>query len=541
MSRHKRSPFIVISSLLTGVLLWLAWPEQGFTPLIFIAWVPLLFAENNFSSRHKKGKGFRMFGNFFMALLIWNSLTTWWIYYASDVGSIVAIALNSFLMALVWQLFYVVKRKHSSAIGYTSLVIFWIAFEYLHLNWEISWPWLQLGNVFATHPAWVQWYEFTGTLGGSVWILVINLIIFQLLKNLWYKDLLLRIRKINVFLISFIIFGVLVSPLILSLYLYYQYEDKGEPINVVILQPNIDPYNEKFSGTGDDQLATILRLASTLIDSSTDYCIGPETAIPNGIREEQIETDKSVKTIQTVISNYPKLNMILGLTSFKSYYDGDKIPLTARKSSEGDLYYDVFNSAMFLTGKEKPQLYHKSRLVPGVEKMPYPQIFGFLENYAIKLGGTSGSLGIQTNRTNFISNDGTKIAPAICYESIYGDFMSAYIRDTAQFISIITNDGWWGNTPGYSQHMNYARLLSIEFRKSVARSANTGISCFINQRGDVLQQSSWWTEDVLKETLLKNKTITFYAKHGDYIGFICAFLAITLILYLLFRRIIQWF
>ena len=541
MSRHKRSPFIVISSLLTGVLLWLAWPDRGFTPLIFIAWVPLLFAENNFSSRHKKGKGLRMFGNFFMALLIWNSLTTWWIYYASDVGSIVAIALNSFLMALVWQLFYVVKRKHSSAIGYTSLVIFWIAFEYLHLNWEISWPWLILGNVFATHPAWVQWYEFTGTLGGSVWILVINLIIFQLLKNLWHKDLLLRIRKINVFLISFIIFGVLVSPLILSLYRYYQYEDNGEPINVVILQPNIDPYNEKFNGSGDEQLATILRLASTLIDSSTDFCIGPETAIPIGIREEQIETDKSVKTIQAVISNYPKLNMILGLTSFKSYYEGDKIPLTARKSSEADIYYDVFNSAMLLSGKENIQLYHKSRLVPGVEKMPYPQIFGFLENYAINLGGTSGSLGIQTNRTNFISNDGTKIAPAICYESIYGDFMSAYIRDSAQFISIITNDGWWGNTPGYRQHMNYARLLSIQFRKSVARSANTGISCFINQRGDVLQQSSWWTEDVLKETLLKNKTITFYAKHGDYIGFICAFLTITLIIYLIFRRILNWF
>lgn len=541
MSRHKRSPFIVISSLLTGVLLWLAWPERGFTPLIFIAWVPLLFAEYNFFSIHRKSKGFRMFGNFFLALLTWNSLTTWWIYYASDVGSIVAIAVNSLFMAIVWQLFYVLKRKHGSAIGYISLVIFWIAFEYLHLNWEISWPWLTLGNVFATHPEWVQWYEFTGTLGGSVWILVINLIIFQLLKNLWYKDLLLRIRKINVFLISFIIFGLLASPLILSLYLYYNHSEKGEPVNVVVLQPNVDPYNEKFNGTGKEQLASMLRLASTVIDSSTDYCFGPETAIPEGIREEQIETDPSIKTIQAVISKYPKLNIILGLTSFKSYSEGDKIPLTARKSSESNMYYDVFNSAMLLTGNEFPQLYHKSRLVPGVEKMPYPKIFGFLENYAIKLGGTSGSLGTQTNRSNFIANDGTKIAPAICYESIYGDFMSGYIRDTAQFISILTNDGWWGNTPGYRQHLNYARLLSIEFRKSVARSANTGISCYINQRGDVLQQSLWWTEDALKGTLLKNKIITFYAKHGDYIGFACAFLAVTLIIYLIFRRMIHWF
>ncbi len=541
MSKHKRSTFILISSVLTGILLWLAWPERGFTPLIFIALVPLFFAEHNYTTIQKRKKGFRMFGNFFLALFIWNVLTTWWIYYASDVGSIVAIALNAFFMAIVWQLFFVVKRKHGSSVGYTFLVIFWIAFEYLHLNWEISWPWLTLGNVFATHPAWVQWYEYTGTLGGSVWVLIINMVIFQLLKNLWYKDLLLKIRKINVFLISFIIFGLIASPLILSLYLYYNHKDSGEPVNVVVLQPNIDPYHEKFKSSGKDQLASMLRLASTVIDSSTDFCIGPETALPDGIREEEIETHPYIEMIRTVTSRYPRLNMIMGLTSFKSYPEGEKIPITARKNENSSVYFDVFNAAMLITDQESVQLYHKSRLVPGVEKMPYPKIFGFLEDYAIKLGGTSGSLGIQTNRTNFYSNSRIKIAPAICYESIYGEFMSAYIRDTAEFISIITNDGWWGDTPGYRQHMNYARLRAVEFRKSIARSANTGISCFINQRGDIISQTGWWNEDALKGKLLVNKIITFYARHGDYIGFTCAFLAVTMILYLVFRRIIQWF
>lgn len=482
-----------------------------------------------------------MFGNFYIALFLWNLLTTWWIYFASDVGSVVAIALNAFFMAIVWQLFYIVKKRHGSSFGYTSLVIFWLAFEYLHLNWEISWPWLTLGNVFATHPAWVQWYEYTGVLGGSMWVLVVNMVIFQLLKNLWYKDLLLRIRKINVFLISFLIFGLTASPLILSLYLYYNNSDKGEPINIVLLQPNIDPYHEKFNSSGKDQLAAMLRLASTVVDSSTDFCIGPETALPDGIREEEIETHPYIRDIRNVTYRYPRLNFILGLTSFKSYKESDNIPLTARKSDNDNLYFDVFNAAMLLTDEEEVQLYHKSKLVPGVEKMPYPIIFGFLEDYAIKLGGTSGSLGTQTNRTNFYSNNRTKIAPAICYESIYGDFMSSYMRDTAEFISIITNDGWWGNTAGYRQHMNYARLRAVEFRKSIARSANTGISCFINQRGDIISQTSWWKEDALKGTILKNKIITFYARHGDFLGFACSFLAVTLILYLIFRRIIQWF
>src|SRR5207247_2436074 len=111
---------------------------------------------------------------------------------------------------------------------------------------------------------------------------------------------------------------------------------------------------------------------------------------------------------------------------------------------------------------------------------------------SIDLGGTSGSLGMQKERTVFktqstINNPQSAIfiAPAICYESIYGDFLSAYIRNGAEFIAVITNDGWWGDTPGYIQHENYARLAAIEFRRDIARSANTGISCFINQKGDI--------------------------------------------------------
>src|SRR5207253_1586153 len=151
------------------------------------------------------------------------------------------------------------------------------------------------------------------------------------------------------------------------------------------------------------------------------------------------------------------------------------------------------------------------------EKMPYPRIFGFLEKYAISLGGSSGSLGVENDRTVFQAQDKTIIATAICYESVYGGFLSRDMQQGAQLLFIITNDGWWANTPGYRQHMQYARLRAIEFRKSVARSANTGISCFINQRGDVLKKTEWWKPDAISEVLLKNKIKTFYARHGDYL------------------------
>lgn len=539
MRKVNSSLFLLSCSALSGILAWAAWPERGFVPLIFIAFVPLLWAEHLTSTGKIQRKGWRTLGNQFLAFLTWNALTTWWIWNATDYGSLVALAINSTLMTMVWQLFVLTKKRFGSFWGYVSLVLYWISFEYLHLNWDLSWPWLTLGNVFATKPEWIQWYEFTGVLGGSVWVLVINVMMFLVSKSIFTKDLLVKIRRINVMLLSSSALAFLFIPLLFSIYRYNHFQERGEKITVSIVQPNIDPYNEKFNGTGQDQLVKMLRLASTVIDSTTDYMLLPETALPDGIWEENFYSDPGIQFIKKYSARFPKLNVIAGLSSYKAFGPGEKISATARKFKDHNGYYDAYNSAIQININDTLQVYHKSRLVPGVEIMPYPRVFGFLEKYALELGGTSGSLGLQKNRSNFIGVDGTRVAPAICYESIYGDFMSAYIRNGAQFIAVITNDGWWGNTPGYRQHMNYARLLAVEFRKSVARSANTGVSCFINQRGDILQETNWWEEDALQRTLFKNNVRTFYARHGDYLGFLASFLSAALLLFMLSRKLVS--
>jgi apolipoprotein N-acyltransferase len=117
MTRRK-SPFIIGSCILSGILLWLSWPERGVTPVIFFAFVPLFFAEHTFYNIHKRRKHWRMFGNFYLTFLIWNVATTWWIYNASPFGSVLAFLANALLMAIVWQLYYLVKRSQGPAIGY---------------------------------------------------------------------------------------------------------------------------------------------------------------------------------------------------------------------------------------------------------------------------------------------------------------------------------------------------------------------------------------------------------------------------------------
>src|SRR3546814_10316997 len=133
------------------------------------------------------------------------------------------------------------------------------------------------------------------------------------------------------------------------------------------------------------------------------------------------------------------------------------------------------------------------------------------------MGGTSGTLGHEDEQTVFDRQNGIGVVPAMCYESVFGGFVCSFVHHGAQLIAVVTNDGWWKNTAGYKQHAAYARLRAIETRRSVARSANTGISMLIDQRGDVLSKTTWWTSDAIAGELKLNADDTFYVKHGNLI------------------------
>ena len=211
---------------------------------------------------------------------------------------------------------------------------------------------------------------------------------------------------------------------------------------------------------------------------------------------------------------------------------GETLSVSARKFSENNQFYDSYNAALQIDTTNTIQIYHKSQLVLGVEKMPFAGIFGFIKDLSIELGGTSGSLGTQEEPCVFNSNNNiAKVAPVICYESIFGEYVTKYINKNADLIFVITNDGWWGNTAGYRQHLSCSRIRAIETRRDIARSANTGISCFINQLGQIKQETKWWTPAAIKDTLLANNSITFYVKMGDYIGRISSVLTILLFVF----------
>jgi len=564
---RKRSYFL---ALLSGILFVLSWPPLGFPFILFIAFVPLLMIEHAFSSGQTTGKRATLFGLSYLTFFIWNVITTFWVCNASLSGGIMAIFSNSFIMAAVIWIFHIVKKRLLTAnlpvrqAGWALptvnwlFAIFWLGYEFFHHNWDLTWPWLGLGNAFASVPSCIQWYEYTGTCGGTLWVLAVNLMILGLFKSGRSEGVPSGLADSR-WKLAGIVFTI-ITPIIISVVMYRSYKENPDPINIVIVQPNIDPYSEKFDGMNfEEQLEKMLDLAAQKVDSSTDYLVCPETALTESMWENDMEGTVSIRRLKSFIKPFPKLKIVVGASTSYMYDKNEKLSVTARKFTQQDDYYDSFNTAMQIDSSDVIQVYHKSKLVPGVERMPYPAVFGFLEDLAIDLGGTAGSLGIQEEREVFkapprpsplgreavpkvlperqvelgsaASLGGASIAPVICYESIFGEFVNQYVHKGATSIFIITNDGWWGNTLGFEQHLIYGRLRAIETRRSIARSANTGISCFINQRGDILQRTGWWVPDVIKGSINSNSEETFYVRNGDIIWRVSFYVSMLVLIF----------
>jgi apolipoprotein N-acyltransferase len=527
---------LLLLSLLSGLLFSAAWPLNGWPGFIFLAFVPLLFISDHIEKNRADFHKFSIITYVYPAFLIWNLLTTYWVMNSTLFGGIAAMVFNSLFMTVVVLVYHLSKRNMYGKQAYFMLIFFWISWEYLHMNWDLTWPWLNLGNVFATYHEWVQWYEFTGALGGTFWVILVNILIYRAIVNFVCKARPRRAAIANTIAAIVMLFG----PIVLSYVIYASYQEKEHPYEVVVVQPNLDPYSEQYTLPPMEVIDRNLELIEQVWDTNTCFAICPESAIQEDIWERDLAYSKSLDKLQAFVLEHPNLNIVIGSSSYKKFLDGEELSPTARKFVDADKYYDAFNTAFLVEKRGVEQWSHKSKLTPGVERMPFPKYLKFLKSMAIDMGGTVGSLGIDEERVVFSTDcDSLKVGTVICYESIYGEFTGEFVRNGANLIFIITNDGWWGTTPGHRQHFIYAKLRAIECRRSIARSANTGISAFINQRGDIVEATNYWEPAVLKHKMNANWDYTFYVVFGDYLASIAMFFSVLFILIAISTSIVR--
>ena len=520
-------------SLISGLLLASSWPVNGITPLIFVSLIPLLFVEDIISKDKFAKKNLRLFFYSYVAFLTWNIATTWWIVYTTLPGAIFAIVVNSSFYSIIFLFYSRVKRKIDFKAGTLFLITFWISFEKFHLNWDLSWPWLNLGNVFSERINWIQWYEYTGVFGGSLWVLCSNFLLFHHFRNYSnFKDS----RRFYIRIIPRVF--LILSPILISLIVKPNI-NLGEKFKVLITQPKIDPWDARLSSSANnlDYFKIFKDLTYKELDSiKYDFVITPETYFSEGYGEnvDYFQFTNLHDSLFNFMKKYENTNLISGIQFYKLYQNENYKPSKSANFVRDKLWVDYYNSSINFSSRKGFQFNHKSKLVVGTEYMPFKS---FLEpiigTIMIDLGGTTVSQGTQHESERKLYEHSTKnlkTIPIVCYESIYGEYVANYVDLGANFITIITNDAWWGDTPGHRHLLSYARLRAIENRRYVVRSANSGVSAIINEIGEYKNILPFNEKGVISGNGYTIDKRTFYTRNGDYIARLSILISVLLLL-----------
>ena len=513
--------------LLSVVLLSAGWlGGSGFA--LLVALVPLLAISSSYGASARDWR--RMAGWAALTFLLWNAATVWWVWIATPIGPLAAAFFTTFWCMAAFMLYHYVSKRAPKGLAYAVLVAAWLAAEYLYTHSEvISFPWLTLGNGFSGVPWAVQWYEWTGVAGGSLWVLGSNIALFEALRS--------RTRRASVRTAA-----VMLLPVAVSAVMYLTYEPEEEKVRISVIQPNVDCY-DKFHGDTERQERNILDLLAQ-VPQDAQFVLLPETAVPGYYREPALAeypwgdaTEPGAfwtELADSLRSRLPNALLIAGANTIRSYPAGAQTE-TARPDRFGGGYYDVFNTAVGLDSAGRMQIHHKGKLVIGVENTP-TIVFDLMQFLVIDLGGVVGQIGMGQHGTAF-EHGGVRMGPAICYEGLYGDFFGDFVRRGAQFMAIVSNDGWWGDTPGYRHLFSISRLRAIEHRRAIARSANTGRSGFISPRGEVGETLGWEERGVLTARVPLCSARTFYTRYGDYLGRIAQYVTLLSVLYFVAYRV----
>ena len=505
---------------LTGILLGLSYPPMPTGVLAAFAFIPFFAA---FESVERYGQAFRYS---YIAFFVLNLITLYWTggfthakdWYLMAAGGMLLLVHPMFfsIPILAWMFF---RKQFGFNRALVAFPFIWLAFEYAHSATQIAFPWLLLGNTQTYDLAAIQFASVTGVYGISFWLLVLNIIGFTFYKK--------------VSTAQWGLFSIPAVAVVLALAVLYLapkiYGDRllstdgagaqAKPLRIGIIQPDIDPF-VKWEEEPEAQIGILERLTREVAHQHVDLVLWPETAIPFYIL--QPHNAMVFARVKQMVDSLG-VNLLTGVPDIVYYREGEAAPKSSKVAKSGERY-DTFNSSMLLKpNSDEIQKYPKHFLVPFAERVPFSEELSFLNAMQWNFGLGGWEIGKDTTvfRIGTQRNDSAQFSNLICYESIYPGYVASFVRKGAGFLTLITNDSWWGNTSGAYQHKQYGVLRAVENRRWVAQCANGGISCIIDPFGRILQSTALFTRGFTVAELQSNSEMTFYTLHGDWFAEMC--------------------
>lgn len=487
------------TSITAGTLLGLSFPPLSFPFLQFIAFI-LLF---RLAEMSRSGRELSLYA--WPAFLVWNLLGTYWLMMATVAAGIAAITANALLMLLPLLLIrryqlLTVNRWIAALLAAST----WTGYEFLHHHWELAWPWLSLANGWSTMTGLIQYISWTGHLAITFWVVLTSFLI--------YSYLITRNRKFLAVAVSLLLLAPLLS--LLSRVSWPEHPDP-EPYEVAVVQHNIDSYQPLGGyGSADEIITLLLNQTREVITDETRVVIWPENAVDTSLSNNSPHIDRIRNTLRAW-----NIELITGAGFIEYYEDIDQEPYIVRRLANGR-GYNVFNASIHISPDNPAiDIYKKGKLVPVVERLPYANFLKRLDIMEWVDWGVVTQYG-RGDRANPFRVDGKLTGGMICYDSVFPYWVGNFVRNGASFLTIVTNDGWWGASSGHIQHFAYARLRAIEYRRWVVRSANNGISGILSPDGEVMVETEYWTQTAFRHTIWPDDRLTFYARYGNWFNYL---------------------
>ncbi|NTV17713.1 MAG: apolipoprotein N-acyltransferase, partial [Chlorobiaceae bacterium] len=423
---------------------------------------------------------------------------------------------QAFFLTIPFFVFYAVKKMSGYRFALFSLPFLWVAWEWAYMQQDLSLGWLTFGNSQANLNHMIQYADVTGVWGISFWLVWFNVLAVVALSGS-LKD---ALRPV-------IIMALMIAvPLLYALVLFQRegmVPEKNLQLRVTLVQPDIDPYEKWGRYNSAEIMARYYRITGRAVrDNRPELVIWPETAIPFHILDTPYADDLQALRFALRQSN------------------------TALLSGFIDIVYkhnqpaETYNASMLIVpGNGAPQIYRKMRLVPFAERVPYVDYFPWLDNLTFSLVGIKGwGKGREASVMELSSSRHGKVVLAniICYESIFPGLVTEFVRKGARFLTLVTNDGWYGTSYGPYQHLAIGRFRCIENRRAMARCANTGLTVIIDKFGRTIAEIPWWQEQALTAEVPLASGLTFYTSHPDLLPKAASATSVVLFLFAFFRR-----
>jgi apolipoprotein N-acyltransferase len=392
----------------------------------------------------------------------------------------------------------------------------WVAQEWLRSVVFSGWGWNTLGTALHAQLVLIQIAEFTGIAGLSFMVAFTNVIAVATVRRFILET---QVKPMRPHFDLTLTMASIVGVMGFGVHALHVRRETT-PLNVALVQPNI-PREEKFTvefATKTFDRFTRLSRPALETNAHTDLLVWPESAMPGPVLGDEL----SHRFVMD-FSASAKTDLMLGTI------DQDET--------------HAYNAAMLISDAGAHlQIYRKVHLVPFGEYVPGRHTIPLLARVVGDQVPDDFAFGKEFTVFK-LTGDKAKIAPLICFEDTIGDLARQFVLAGANLLVNVTNDGWFLRSAGSRQHLANAVFRCVETRLPMVRAANTGVTCFINEFGNITQMlidenGTPFTQGTLtgQVAVARNPELTFYVRHGELFSYGCVAVSVMTLAFLILRR-----